>query len=96
MNLLVLFHFFPQGLHFVRANESAPCDVYPTFHSFQDGIKLETALKEGKRLFESVDIALVLPLSQNLIRDPSFVPAESSKYCDRYQWAYIDRYIICE
>ena len=83
-----------QGLHFVSAKESAPCFVYPTPHSFQDGIDIENALESGVRTFEDVDIALVVPLSQNSIRDACFAPDEVAEYCDRYEWARIERYIV--
>ena len=54
------------------------------------------ALERGLREIVDVDIAWVVPLSDNLIPDARFAPVESSKYCDRYQWAYVDHYIICE
>ena len=85
-----------QGLHFVRRNHTAPCFVYPTYHKFEDGTNLMHALERGLREIVDVDIAWVVPLSDNLIPDARFAPVESSKYCDRYQWAYVDHYIICE
>ena len=91
-SVLLISHL--QGLHYVRANESLPCYVYPTYHSLQDGDDLLNALKAGLRYFHDVDVALVVPITENLIPDPRFAPVEAAKYCDRYQWARIDHYII--
>ena len=71
----VLFFSHLQGLHYVRANESLPCYVYPTYHSLQDGDDLLNALKAGLRYFHDVDVALVVPITENLIPDPRFAPS---------------------
>ena len=68
--------------------------VYPTYHKYEDGKTLKEFVQNGNKIFANVDLVKVKPLGPYFIKETSFMPSESFKFCKKgYKWAKVVEYL---
>lgn len=82
--------FSLQGLHVVQKEKNGTCFVYPTYHKYEEGRKVERYVASGKTIFTNVDIVRFEPLGPYSIKETDFLPAEAKDYCKGdYKWVEV-------